>query len=116
MPCPVRMTVPFAKRRPRNFARHAPGNPGNCLRRRIDPLRSRGSEKPILNATIAPVHAARAALHQNLVANFRCESYASEAIAAGGQSMSAVPPIASEFCAPQRKTPSTTTGHCAEVP
>src|ERR1700730_5147768 len=36
------------------FARHAPGNPGNCLRRQIDPLHSRGSGKPILNATIAP--------------------------------------------------------------
>ena len=36
------------------FARHAPGNPGNCLRRRVDPLHSRGSEKPILNATVAP--------------------------------------------------------------
>jgi hypothetical protein len=29
-----------------------------------------------------------------------------EAIGAGGQSMSVVPPIASKFCAPQRKTPS----------
>ncbi len=35
-------------------------------------------------------------------------SLASEAIGAGGQSMSAVPPIASKFYAPQRKTPSAT--------
>jgi hypothetical protein len=33
-------------------------------------------------------------------------SFSSEAIGAGGQSMSAVPPIASQFCAPQGKTPS----------
>jgi hypothetical protein len=31
-----------------------PGKSKNCLRRRIDPLHSRGSGKPILNATIAP--------------------------------------------------------------
>ena len=71
------------------FARHAPGNPGNCLRRRIDPLHSRGPGKPILNATIAPVHAARAALHQNLVANFRCGSFSPDRSASNALGMSA---------------------------
>ena len=41
------------------FAKHAPGNPENCLRRRIDPLHSRGWEKPILNATGAPKRSRR---------------------------------------------------------
>jgi hypothetical protein len=37
-----------------------------------------------------------------------CGSFSSEAIGAGAKSMSAAPPIASEFCAPQRKTVSAT--------
>ena len=35
------------------FARHAPGNPGNCLSRPIDSLHSSGSQRAIMNAKVA---------------------------------------------------------------
>ena len=35
------------------FARHAPGNPGNCLSRRIDSLHPGGSQRAIMNAKVA---------------------------------------------------------------
>ena len=35
------------------FARHAPGNPGNCLSRPIDSLHPGGSQRAIMNAKVA---------------------------------------------------------------